>query len=243
MSMLALENLDVAYGHIQALKSLSLDVAEGELVALLGANGAGKSTTLMAISGIARARSGSIRYDGVDISRMDPRKIVEMGIIHCPEGRRIFPGLSVAENLRMGRTRIRDSKSLRPAMEEIFSLFPILGQRRRQAGGTLSGGEQQMLALGRALMANPRLLMLDEPSLGLAPIVAKEIFGVIRRLHERGVTILLVEQNARQALAIADRSYLLETGSLVLSGTRAELSGNPEIEKIYLSRVEGGGRP
>jgi branched-chain amino acid transport system ATP-binding protein len=224
-------------------------VAEGELVALLGANGAGKSTTLMAISGIARSRSGRILFDGVDISRLDPRKIVEMGIIHCPEGRRIFPGLSVAENLRMGGTRLRDGnsrrdgKSRRFAMEGIFSLFPILAQRRRQQGGTLSGGEQQMLALGRALMAEPRLLLLDEPSLGLAPLAADEIFGVIGKLRERGVSILLVEQNARRALALADRSYLLETGSLVLSGTRAELAGHPDIEEVYLSRVGGGGRP
>lgn len=240
--MLRLENVDVFYGHIHALKGVSLDVADGELVALLGPNGAGKSTTLMTVSGIVRARSGSVEYEGIDIGKKDPKDIVEMGLIHCPEGRRIFGSLSVAENLRMGAVRRKDKKSLKSDMDEVFALFPVLAERRRQTGGTLSGGEQQMLALGRALMAAPRLLMLDEPSLGLAPLVVQEIFKVIRNLHEKGVTILLVEQNARQALAVADRSYLLETGSVALSGSREELTNNPEIEKIYLSRADGGAR-
>lgn len=240
--MLRIENVDVFYGHIHALKGVSLDVADGELVALLGPNGAGKSTTLMTVSGIVRARSGSVEYEGIDIGKKDPRDIVEMGLIHCPEGRRIFGSLSVAENLRMGAVRRKDKKSLKSDMDEVFALFPVLAERRRQTGGTLSGGEQQMLALGRALMAAPRLLMLDEPSLGLAPLVVQEIFKVIRNLHEKGVTILLVEQNARQALAVADRSYLLETGSVALFGSREELTNNPEIEKIYLSRADGGAR-
>jgi len=238
--MLRLENLHVYYGHVHALKGISLELADGELVALLGANGAGKSTTLMAVSGIARSRSGSITYDGEELGRKDPREIVELGIIQSPEGRRIFGNLSVMENLKMGAVRRKDKRTLKSDMDEVFSLFPVLAERRGQAGGTLSGGEQQMLAIGRALVAKPRVLMLDEPSLGLAPLVVQEIFQVIQNLHNKGVTILLVEQNARQALGIADRSYLLETGSVVLSGTKAELSGNPEIEKIYLSRVDGG---
>jgi branched-chain amino acid transport system ATP-binding protein len=238
--LLKLEGLNVHYGHVHALKGASLELADGELVALLGPNGAGKSTALMAISGIVRASSGSIRYDGTELVGVDPREIVERGIIQSPEGRRIFGGLSVAENLRMGAVRRKDKRSLKSDLEEVYSFFPILEKRQRQAGGTLSGGEQQMLAIGRALLAKPRILMLDEPSLGLAPLVVKDIFKVIGDLHAKGVTILLVEQNARQAIAVADRSYLLETGSVALSGTRAELAGNPEIERIYLSRAEGG---
>jgi branched-chain amino acid transport system ATP-binding protein len=238
--MLKLEGLNVFYGYVHALKGVSLDLADGELVALLGPNGAGKSTTLMTISGIVRPRSGRIEYDGVDLLRKDPREIVEMGIIQSPEGRRIFANLSVAENLKMGAVRRKDKGSLKSDMEEVFSLFPILAGRQHQAGGTLSGGEQQMLAIGRALVAKPKILMLDEPSLGLAPLVVREIFQVIRSLHEKGVTILLVEQNVRQALAVADRSYLLETGLVALSGTRAELADNLKIEKVYLSRADGG---
>jgi branched-chain amino acid transport system ATP-binding protein len=233
--MLKLERVDVYYGHVHALKDISIEVREGELVALLGANGAGKSSTLMAISGIVRAHNGSLVYDGTDLTRATSFDIVNLGVIQCPEGRRVFGGLSVLENLRMGAVRRKDRRGVRSDMDFVFSLFPVLGQRQHQSGATLSGGEQQMLAIGRALMAQPRLLMLDEPSLGLAPIMVRAIFKVIRELHRRGVTILLVEQNVRQALAVADRGYVLATGSVMFSGSGAELRVNPEIESAYLS--------
>ena len=238
--MLKLLGVDVSYGHVRALQGVSLEVGEGELVALLGANGAGKSSTLMTISGIVRPQTGTVLYGDLDCTRASPFDIVARGIIQCPEGRRIFGGLTVMENLRMGASRRMDGRGIRSDMEYVFSLFPVLGQRRRQAGATLSGGEQQMLAIGRALMAQPRLLLLDEPSLGLAPIVVQAIFRVIRELHSRKVTILLVEQNVRQALAVADRAYVLETGSVVLSGTGAELRANPDIETAYLSSAAEG---
>jgi branched-chain amino acid transport system ATP-binding protein len=233
--MLKLESVDVSYGHVDALRSVSIEVGGGELVALLGANGAGKSSALMAISGIVRPRSGSIRYEGVDLAKASPFTIVALGLIHCPEGRRIFGGLSVLENLRMGAVRRKDTNGVRRDMEWVFTLFPVLAQRSHQSGATLSGGEQQMLAIGRALMAEPRLLMLDEPSLGLAPIVVQAIFRVIRELHAKGVTILLVEQNVRQALAVADRAYVLSAGKVVLAGTGAQLRSTPELEQAYLS--------
>ncbi len=239
--MLKLESVDVAYGHVLALAGVSIEVRDGELVALLGANGAGKSTTLMTVSGIVRPRAGSVTCDGVDLAKADPFDIVKLGVIHCPEGRRIFGGLSVQENLRMGAMRHGDSQSARRDMDWVYSLFPVLAERRRQPGSTLSGGEQQMLAIGRALMAQPRLLMLDEPSLGLAPLVVKAIFRVIRDLHRRGVTILLVEQNVRQALAVADRAYVLVTGAVALEGTGAELRANPDLEHAYLSAAPGQG--
>ena len=235
--MLALELVDIYYGHVQALAAVSISVRDGELVTLLGANGAGKSTALMAVSGIVRPRSGSVRWNDTDLAAATPYAIVGQGVIHCPEGRRIFGGLSVLENLRMGAIRRKDRAAARSDMEHVFSLFPVLGQRRHQSGATLSGGEQQMLAIGRALMAAPRLLLLDEPSLGLAPLVVKEIFQVIRELHGSGITILLVEQNARQALAVADRGYVLSSGRVILSGTGAELRANPEIEQAYLSHA------
>jgi branched-chain amino acid transport system ATP-binding protein len=238
--MLALDKVDVSYGNVQALHGIDLRVEDGELVALLGANGAGKSTTLMAVSGIVRSRAGTITYDGRDITRESPFQIVSRGLIHCPEGRRIFGGLTVAENLRMGAVRRKDKTAARREAERVYSLFPVLGRRRGQTGATLSGGEQQMLAIGRALMAQPRLLMLDEPSLGLAPIVVAEIFSVIGELHRQGVTILLVEQNVHQALAVADRAYVLETGAIALSGTGEELRSNPQIEAAYLSTAPGG---
>jgi branched-chain amino acid transport system ATP-binding protein len=233
--MLKLQGVDVSYGHVRALQAVSLEVGEGELVALLGANGAGKSSTLMTISGIVRPQAGAVLYGDLDCTKASPYDIVARGIIQCPEGRRIFGGLSVLENLRMGASRRTDRNRVRSDMEYVFSLFPVLGQRRRQPGATLSGGEQQMLAIGRALMAEPSLLLLDEPSLGLAPIVVQAIFRVIRELRARRVTILLVEQNVRQALSVADRAYVLETGSVVLSGTGAELRANPDIETAYLS--------
>jgi branched-chain amino acid transport system ATP-binding protein len=237
--MLKIENLDVYYGHVHALMGVSIEIGKGELIALLGSNGAGKSTTLMSISGILKPRSGHITYEGVDLTRESSRSIVQRGIVQCPEGRRIFGGLTVHENLRMGATRRKNRTHLEPDLDRVFNLFPILGQRRNQSGSTLSGGEQQMLAIGRSLMAEPTLLMLDEPSLGLAPIIVEEIFQVIRDLHKEGVTILLVEQNARQALEIADRCYVLETGRVVLSGSGDELKANPKIENYYLGGSAG----
>jgi len=233
--MLKLAAVDVSYGHIQALTELSLEVRDGELVTLLGANGAGKSTALMTISGIVRPRGGSVVYNGTDLARASPFDIVRLGVIQCPEGRRIFGGLTVLENLRMGAVRRADKGGVRQDLDYVLSLFPVLGQRRHQSGATLSGGEQQMLAIARSLMASPSLLLLDEPSLGLAPIVVQAIFRVIRELHRRGVTILLVEQNVRQALAVADRGYVLAAGRVTLAGTGPELRANPEIEQTYLS--------
>ena len=237
--MLKIENLDVYYGHVHALKGISMEIGQGELVALLGSNGAGKSTTLMSISGILKPKAGKITYEGADLIRESSRSIVQRGIVQCPEGRRIFGGLSVLENLRMGAMRRKDRSNLEPDLKRVFNLFPVLGQRKNQSGSTLSGGEQQMLAIGRSLMATPRLLMFDEPSLGLAPIIVDEIFNVIRNLHHEGVTILLVEQNARQALEIADRCYVLETGRVVLSGSGDELKANPKIENYYLGGSAG----
>jgi len=232
--MLKLEGVNVYYGQVHALKGIALEVQEGELVALLGANGAGKSTTLMTVSGILRPRSGSVICEGRDLTRANPYDIVRLGVIQCPEGRHIFGGLTVLENLQMGAVRRRDRRAVQADLDWVCSLFPVLGQRLRQTGATLSGGEQQMLAIGRALMAHPRLLMLDEPSLGLAPLIVQTIFDVIRQLHSQGVTILLVEQNARQALQVANRCYLLETGRVVMSGPVAELRANPEVERFYL---------
>jgi branched-chain amino acid transport system ATP-binding protein len=232
--MLKLEGVNVYYGQVHALKGIALEVQEGELVALLGANGAGKSTTLMTVSGILRPHNGSIICEGHDLTRASPYDIVRLGLIQCPEGRHIFGGLTVLENLQMGAVRRRDRRAVQADLDWVCSLFPVLGQRLRQSGATLSGGEQQMLAIGRALMAHPRLLMLDEPSLGLAPLIVQTIFDVIRQLHKQGVTILLVEQNARQALQVANRCYLLETGRVVMSGPVAELRANPEVERFYL---------
>ena len=240
--MLKLEAVEVAYGHIQALAGVSLEVREGELVALLGPNGAGKSTTLMTISGIVRPRSGTLLYEGTDLAKASPFDIVGQGLIQCPEGRRIFGGLTVLENLRMGAVRRRDKDGVRRDLESVLSLFPVLGRRRHQSGATLSGGEQQMLAIARALMGSPRLLLLDEPSLGLAPIVVQAIFQVIRELHRRGVTILLVEQNVRQALAVADRGYVLAEGRVILAGSGGELRSNPELEQAYLSSAPEAGK-
>ena len=237
--MLKLEDVNVHYGEVRALKGISLEIREGELVTLLGANGAGKSTALMTISGILRPRSGHVTFEGHDLTRADAYDVVRLGIIQCPEGRRIFGGLTVLENLRMGASRRQDRSDIQTDLDWVCDLFPILGKRLHQTGATLSGGEQQMLAIGRALIARPRLLMLDEPSLGLAPLVVRDIFDVIQQLHHRGVTILLVEQNVRQALQIADRGYLLETGRVVLSGPVPELRTNPEVERFYLGGSVG----
>lgn len=232
--MLKLENIEVYYGNIHALKGVSLEVHEGELVSILGANGAGKTTTLMTISGIIRPRKGTVTYHDIDLTKMLPEGIVIQGIVQCPEGRRIFGTLNVMENLRMGAVRRKDRDEVKNDLERVFSLFPVLKSRVHQTGATLSGGEQQMLAIGRALMAKPHVLMLDEPSLGLGPLIVQEIFRVIQELHKEGVTILLVEQNARQAMAIADRCYLLETGQVALSGTTAELKSHVALEQFYL---------
>jgi branched-chain amino acid transport system ATP-binding protein len=232
--MLMVDNLRVNYGAIQAVKGISFEVEERELVALIGSNGAGKSTTLKTISGIVRPSGGTITYRGRDLASLRPHQIVAGGIVQSPEGRQIFGSLTVRENLLLGASARSDRSSFDADMQMVFELFPILGERISQRAGTLSGGEQQMLAIGRALMAKPQLLLLDEPSLGLAPLVVNRIFDVIRRLKESGVTILLVEQNARKALAVADRAYVLETGLVGLSGPAAELARDPAVEQAYL---------
>jgi branched-chain amino acid transport system ATP-binding protein len=232
--VLELRDVRVFYGAIQAVKGISLEVRERELVSIVGANGAGKTTTLRTISGIYRPRGGSITFEGKDIAALPSHEIVALGISQSPEGRQIFGTLSVHDNLILGTTGRRDRTGVAQDLEYVFSLFPVLQERLDQSGGTLSGGEQQMLAIGRALMARPRLLLLDEPSLGLAPMLVNRIFAVISRLKETGVTILLVEQNARKALEIADRAYVMETGRITLEGTARELAANPEIEKAYL---------
>ena len=232
--MLTLEDVRVYYGAIQAVKGISLEVQDRELVALVGSNGAGKTTTLRTISGLFRPRTGRIVYDGVDLTKLAPHEVVGCGVSQAPEGRQIFGSLTVRENLMLGGVRRKDRGALGEDLERVFDLFPVLKERLRQAGGTLSGGEQQMLAIGRALMARPRLLLLDEPSLGLAPLMVGRIFDVIARLKAEGVTILLVEQNARKALAVADRAYVLETGRIAISGPARELAANPEVERVYL---------
>ena len=233
MSMLKVDNINVYYGAIHAIKGISFHVDEGEVVTLIGANGAGKSTTLQTISGLLRSRTGSVEFMGENISRLPPHKILERGLAQVPEGRRIFLQMTVMENLEMGAYTRRDG-SQAAELEKVFDQFPRLAERRKQIAGTLSGGEQQMLAIGRALMSQPKLLMLDEPSMGLAPILVEQIFDIIRRLHENGTTILLVEQNAQMALSVADRAYVLETGSISLSGTGAELLESDEVRKAYL---------
>jgi branched-chain amino acid transport system ATP-binding protein len=228
------EDLAVYYGGIQALKGISIELVRGELLAIIGANGAGKTTLLRTISGVLRARAGSIRFEGREINRLSPYAIVHLGIAHSPEGRQLFPGLTVLENLRLGAVQRRDRAEIDKDLEYVYSLFPVLRERRLQRAGTLSGGEQQMCAIGRALMARPRLLLLDEPSLGLAPLLVERIFDVIARLKSEGVTLLLVEQNAHMALEVADRAYVMETGRIKLSGSAAELAADPEVERAYL---------
>ena len=232
--MLTLQDVRVFYGAIQAVKGISLEVRERELVAIVGANGAGKTTTIRTISGIYRPTTGSITFEGRNLAALPSHEIVALGISQAPEGRQIFGSLSVRDNLMLGATRRADRAGITQELDHLVSLFPVLGDRMNQSGGTLSGGEQQMLAIARALMAKPRLLLLDEPSLGLAPMLVNRIFAVISRLKETGVTILLVEQNARKALEIADRAYVMETGRVILGGDARELAANPEIEKAYL---------
>jgi branched-chain amino acid transport system ATP-binding protein len=234
MSLLQIENLVTKYGQVVALDGISLEVNEGEIVALVGSNGAGKSTTLMTISGWVKSASGKIKFDGKEIQGHPMHKIVEAGICQCPEGRRIFSEMSVEENLLMGYYSSRKENKAAEAMERVFDLFPILKERRKQEGSTLSGGQQQMLAIGRALMSKPRLLMLDEPSLGLAPLLVEKVFETIQAIHNTGTTVLLVEQNARAALSIANRGYVMEVGSITLQGTGRELLKNDAVRKAYL---------
>ena len=232
-NILKVNNINVYYGAIHAIKGVSFTVDEGEIVTLIGANGAGKSTTLNTVSGLLRSKTGDIKFLGNSISKMAPNKIVENGLVMVPEGRRIFLGLTVQENLEMG-AYTRPKSELKASLEEAYDLFPRLRERRNQIGGTLSGGEQQMLAMCRALMAKPKLIMLDEPSMGLAPLLVDLIFDLITDLNKRGSTILLVEQNAQAALSIADRAYVLETGKVVKTGKGSELISDPDIKKAYL---------
>ena len=231
--MLKAENLNVFYGPIHAVKGVSFEVNEGEIVTLIGANGAGKSTTLKTVSGLMRSRGGAIEFMGKSIASTAPHKIVELGIAHVPEGRRIFTRMTVEENLDMGAFTAKGG-NIEADKERVFEQFPRLKERIRQVAGTLSGGEQQMLAMGRALMSKPKLLMLDEPSMGLAPILVEQVFDIITTLHKAGTTILLVEQNAEMALSIADRAYVMETGRITLSGTGKELAASEEVQKAYL---------
>ncbi len=232
--LLAVENLRAGYGPIEVLKGLSLEVRPGEIVALIGANGAGKTSTLMSISGCVRPRSGRIRLAGREIHTLAPHEIVRLGVCHSPEGRKIFPRLTVLENLQMGAFASRNKPQIERDLARAFELFPILKQRRSQAGGTLSGGEQQMLAVARAMMGGPKLLLLDEPSLGLAPLIVLKIFEVVRKLNDDGISILLVEQAARMALKLAHRGYVMETGEITMSGSAAELLADPRVQDAYL---------
>jgi len=232
--LLEVKDLNVYYGAIHALQGISFDLEEGEIVTLIGANGAGKSTTLKTISGLLRARTGTVRLRGEDLTSMPAQNIVKRGMVHVPEGRKIFAPLTVQENLEMGAYTRKDKAEIQRNMERAFKSFPRLKERMNQLGGTLSGGEQQMLAIGRGLMAQPKVLLLDEPSMGLAPILVEEIFAIIKAINAEGVSVLLVEQNALMALSIAHRGYVLETGTIMLSGTGQELLENPQVQSAYL---------
>ncbi len=236
MSMLEIKDLHVNYGHVQALNGISLEVEKNEIITLLGSNGAGKTTTLMSVSGLVTPSQGSIWFEGQEITDMQPDKIVHLGISHVPEGRKIFPGLSVKENLQTGSLGNKSITKVRRAelMEECYNLFPRLRERANQAGGSLSGGEQQMLAIARGLMMDPEIIMLDEPSLGLAPIIVEEIFELIVKIRDRGKTVLLIEQNAAMALSIADRGYVMEVGRIILSGKSKDIRSDPRIREAYL---------
>jgi branched-chain amino acid transport system ATP-binding protein len=237
MKMLKIDNLVVAYGGIEALKGISLEVEEGKIITLIGANGAGKSTTLRSIMGLVKPKHGTITYMGKNLLEMKTQNMVSHGITLVPEGRRIFPNLSVLENLKVGAFARNDEKGIKEDMEMVYDLFPILKKRTWQVAGTLSGGEQQMLAVGRALMSRPKLMMMDEPSLGLAPLIVKEIFNIIKEVNKQGVTILLIEQNANAALHIADTGYVMETGLITMKGTGEELLANPDVKKAYLGEA------
>ncbi len=232
--MLKVENLNVYYGVIHAIKDINLEVKEGEIVSLIGANGAGKTSTLQAISGMLKPKSGKVSFLEQDLGKVEPHNILKMGLAHVPEGRRVFAGMTVKENLEMGAYTRKDPDEINANLEKVFMRFPRLLERKKQLAGTLSGGEQQMLAIGRAIMSNPKMLLLDEPSMGLSPLLVKEIFSIIKELNESGMTILLVEQNARKALAISDRAYVLETGRIVLEGNAKELLEDDAVKKAYL---------
>ena len=232
--MLSISNLNVYYGAIHALKNISLEVNDGELVTLIGANGAGKTTTLHTISGLIRAKSGSVMLDGTDLQKIPANTIIDLGLAHVPEGRHVFSQMTVMENLYMGAFIMKDKSPVNRNIEMVFNHFPRLEERAKQLAGTLSGGEQQMLATGRALMTNPKMVLMDEPSMGLSPILVSEIFAIIKELHNDGITVLLVEQNAKAALSIADRAYVLETGSIAMSGSAAELLEDERVKKAYL---------
>ena len=232
--MLEIKDLNVFYGAIHALKGISLTVADGELVSLIGANGAGKTTPLHAISGLLPAASGSITLDGTDLQKVPANTIIGLGMSHVPEGRHVFARMTVEENLRMGAYIIRDQWKVADSLDRVYAHFPRLRERRRQLAGTLSGGEQQMLATGRALMTNPKIVLMDEPSMGLSPLLVKEIFAIIEELHKSGITILLVEQNAKMALAVSDRAYVLETGTISMEGPAAALAADDRVRKAYL---------
>ena len=234
MSLLTIENLEVFYGVINAIKGISFEVNEGEIIALIGANGAGKTTILNTITGLVPAKSGSIKFEDKDLLKTPAHKIVSMGIAHVPEGRRIFQQLTVFENLKLGAYTRKDKKEITDTLELVYERFPRLKERRTQIAGTLSGGEQQMLAMGRALMSHPKIILMDEPSMGLSPLYVTEIFDIIRSVNELGTTVLLVEQNAKKALSIANREYVLETGKIVLSGDAHELMNNDSVKKAYL---------
>ena len=235
MSMLEVKDLQVYYGVIQALKGISFEVEQGDVVALIGANGAGKTTTLHTITGLLPSKAGNITFEGTDITHVPGYKLVSMGIAHGPEGRRVFASLTVLQNLKMGAYTRNDKKEIEDTIEMIYKRFPRLKERKNQLAGTLSGGEQQMLAMGRALMSHPRLIVLDEPSMGLSPLYVNEIFDIIQEINKDGVTVLLVEQNAKKALSISNKAYVLETGNIVLSGDAKELMNNERVKKAYLS--------
>ena len=234
MALLEVQDIQVYYGMIQALKGVSFSVNEGEVIALIGANGAGKTTTLHTVTGLLRAKSGHIIYDGQDITKVPPHKIVTMGMAHVPEGRRVFANMTVLQNLKMGAFTRSDKNEIDATIEKVYKRFPRLKERQNQTAGTLSGGEQQMLAMGRALMSQPKIILMDEPSMGLSPVLVQEVFSIIQTMHELGITILLVEQNAKMALAIADRAYVLENGRITMSGGAHDLLHDDKVRKAYL---------
>ena len=234
--MLEVKDLYVNYGAVEAIKGISFQVKPGEIVTLIGANGAGKTTTLHTISGLVKAKSGSITYNGVDLLKTDPSKMITLGIAHVPEGSHVFPEMSVEDNLQMGAYASKNKAEAAEAMQDVYKKFPRLKERRRQLAGTLSGGEQQMLAVGRALMGKPSIILMDEPSMGLSPLLIKEVFAIIQEIHAAGITVLLNEQNAKMALSIADRAYVLETGTISISGDAQELLKDERVKKAYLGQ-------
>ena len=236
MAMLEVKDLEVCYGMIRAIKGISFEINKGEIVALIGANGAGKTTTLHTVSGLLKPSNGTVTFNGVDITKIPAHKIVYMGMAHVPEGRRVFQQLTVLENLKLGAYTRGDKKEFEENLKKVYEHFPRLEERKNQVAGTLSGGEQQMLAMGRALMSQPELVLMDEPSMGLSPLLVKEIFAIIEELHKAGTTILLVEQNAKMALSVADRAYVLETGKIAMSGKASEMLENDDIKKAYLGQ-------